>query len=1037
MKKNSRIAILLDTYGPYQTLLVEGVEAVLRPLGICTIVIQSRELQMARKQYKPTNSFFNFAKLDEIDGVIAVSSILSHNSEINALHEFVQSFNIKPIVSVGLEISGVPSICVDNHSGTKSLAKHLIEVQGHKRFAFVRGFENNADSILREQTLRQTLAEYDLELDPDLIINGNFVVSDAFSKMDDLLSRRSDFDVVVAANDVMAYGIIQALNKNGHRVPYDIAVTGFDNDEESSYTAPALTTVQQPVFNLGAQAAKSLLKSIDGESVDLVQYVPTELIVRKSCGLVGDLAGSLVESSGEELDLKPDLKPDLTLNGRLEPDAQQGNIEKANYTKLFQDQLLIENGFKEILEAFMEFNENDSYLSKLWMEKLDETRLNRSSRQTFVTFLNHLDKLVLNKIQDVKLLSIASSNFLELNKVLHTVQNEILTQTYIEELSEVHSSGRQHRTMSMITSREGWQKTLSEVLPESSKRAFVVLYDTIDGVLSNTAELVVAFGQENKSIELPIKFERTKILPAELSAEFTGKYYLIPLYIGSEQFGFLFIDSNIPKMLEYDSFPHSLSVAIRNSVQIERLQQHTKKLEDANNNLATLAQYDSLTDLPNRTLLAQRLEHACLLARDNNRQVALFFLDLDRFKYVNDSLGHDSGDKLLQMVAKRLSNIVRSNDTVARLGGDEFTIVMSDITLQHEVIQMAEKILKVFDDPFNLKESTFRVSASIGIAMFPMDDEDPGALMKHADVAMYKAKSDGKNRYHFYNSSLSEEEFEQLRLAEQLRTALSENEIWVAYQPRFDINGTTIRSLEALARWTQKDGTTISPGQFIPVAEKYGLIHEVGVFILRQACFQAKAWSDQDQLSSPSISVNLSANQLHEDNIVEQVAEVLDEVGLEPSLLELEITESAAMIDVEQNIKKLHRLRDLGIKIAIDDFGTAYSSLNYLKRLPVTSLKIDQSFVRDIDDLHDVTSNTAVIRAVIALGKSMGFNLVAEGVETEVQLAFLRHHACDEIQGFLFAKPMPAAEAEPLIKQSKLDDFVTADHTKKTATFLN
>ena len=992
IKKKLRIAVLLDTFGPYQARFVEGIESILRPLDICSIVIHGREFQPESEHYKAANELFDFARADEIDGVIAACANLSHNSEVDALEKFIHSFSPKPIISAGLEISGISSVCVDNQSGMQALTKHLVEVHGHKRFAFVRGFEKNADSILRENVFRNTLTEYNIELDPDLTFKGNFIISDAFTRMDELLSRRSDFDVVVAANDHMAYGIIQALTKHGLRVPYDIAVTGFDDYEDSVCTVPPLTTVRQPIFELGAEAAKAVLAQIKGESVNDVQYVPTELVVRNSCGVMA-----------------------LKVDSGLEPSYLK--FDKSYLIKQFEELHFFDQGLKEILEVFIDFTENDNYLLKLWMAELDDKLTDKATTQKFFEFLNYIDSLILRKISNVILLKIASDNVLELHKVLHTLNHRALTQGYVEELTGIHDYRRHHLTMSMSTSYQEWRKTLIEILQESSKRAFVVLYNTEDGVLSNIAKLAVAHSSSFNSsssngipsngsssnvtglqLELPIEFERTKMLPSELFSEFTGKYYLIPLYTGLEQFGFLLIDSDNPKMLEYEAFAHGLSIAIRNSAQIERLRQHTKELENANNDLAKLAQYDALTGLANRTLLTQRLEHACLLARDKNQQVALFFLDLDGFKYVNDSLGHDSGDKLLQNVAKRLRNIVKREDTVARLGGDEFTIVMSSTkehaiqadaiknhvtqnhVIQSKAIQMAERILGVFEEPFKVKGSTFRLTASIGIAMFPTDGQDPTVLMKHADVAMYKAKNEGKNRFHFYNSILTEEAIEEQRLVEKLQTALCEGEIWVAYQPRFDIEGTTIRSLEALARWQEKDGTFISPAKFIAVAEKYGLIHELGMQILRQACSQVKIWAEMDNLITPSISVNLSANQLQEDDIVEQVALVLVEVGLEPTLLELEITESAAMIDVEQNIQKLHRLRDMGVKISIDDFGTAYSSLNYLKRLPVTTLKIDQSFVMDIEDLHDVTSNTAVIRAVIALGKSMCFNLVAEGV---------------------------------------------------------
>jgi len=705
------------------------------------------------------------------------------------------------------------------------------------------------------------------------------------------------------------------------------------------------------------------------------------------------------------------------------------------FLKEFEDTVFAKQGFELLFRTFLKAEGNDSQLQHLFIAQTEKNKQISGNNQLMFEFLDYLDTQVLSSISEIPSLKKSSKNFFRLYQKLVALNQKDLVGNSFKELNALHDYHRHHVQMSMSTKQEDWRKVLVDVLEKWSVRAYIALYDNSGDADNLYADLVVASGQVSKDLKLPIRYKAANILPFEFSEAFVGKLYLIPLYLGRETYGFMLIDGNDPQMLEYESFAHGLSIAIRNSIQMERLEQHTLELEKANDNLATLAQYDSLTELPNRSLLKERLELACKEAKKCNTQVGLLFLDLDGFKYINDSLGHSAGDELLKLVSKRLRSQIRSVDTVARLGGDEFTIVVNDIDGRKAATRMAENIVALFNEPFKLEEGTFRVTTSVGVALFPYDDHDPEELMKHADAAMYKAKSDGKNRYYLYNSSLSEEAAEQIRLAEEMRGALEREEFSLAFQPRFDMKHNSICGFEALARWRNQDGIDISPVLFIPVAEKLGLIHQIGQYVLKRACIQAKYWSDH--IEAVNISVNLSANQLHEDDIVEQIAGILDEVGLEPYLLELEITESAAMIDIDKNIKKLQKLRDMGLKIALDDFGTAYSSLNYLKRLPVTSLKIDQSFVQDIQSANDSSNNTAIIRAVIALGKSMGFTLVAEGVETEVQLDFLKRYHCDEIQGYLLSRPVPAEQANALLSSANQTYVKEYDILKTKGNFLN
>ena len=440
------------------------------------------------------------------------------------------------------------------------------------------------------------------------------------------------------------------------------------------------------------------------------------------------------------------------------------------------------------------------------------------------------------------------------------------------------------------------------------------------------------------------------------------------------------------------------------------------ELLSTNAELVNLINYDSLTGLPNRTLFADRLSQASAQARRSGESVGLLYLDLDGFKVINDSLGHSFGDELLKRVAERLRHCTREGDTVARLGGDEFALILSNLDTARNAARVAQKILSHLNQPLVLKGREFHLGASIGIVTYPHDGVSSEDLLKNADAAMYRAKALGKNRYHFFTAELNERLLADLSLEQDMRRGLEqgfkEGEFSLVYQPRVHLQTGQVTSLEALARWQHADLGAVSPGRFIPLAERTGLIQKLGREVLLQACRQAKAW--QQGGLTIRMAVNLSVKQLQQPSIVADIREVLDQSGLEPQLLELEITESAAMTDVETTIKTLSELRAMGVYLSIDDFGTAYSSLNYLKRLPVNSLKIDKSFLQDVTTRglseNCPSADAAIVGAVVALGKSMNFTLIAEGVETETQLAFLRELGCDEAQGYLFSQPVSAAE---------------------------
>ena len=430
--------------------------------------------------------------------------------------------------------------------------------------------------------------------------------------------------------------------------------------------------------------------------------------------------------------------------------------------------------------------------------------------------------------------------------------------------------------------------------------------------------------------------------------------------------------------------------------------------------MAHLAQHDYLTNLPNRVLLNDRIAQAITLANRHHTHLALLFLDLDNFKHINDSLGHATGDKLLQSVTKRLKECVRDSDTVSRQGGDEFVILLAETKSSEDAALSAQKILDALQALHIVGKSEVHVTTSIGISIYPTDGLDAETLLKSADTAMYYAKEKGRNNYQFFISEMNTRAVERLIIESNLRMALEKQQFILYYQPKVNLNTGHITGAEALLRWQHDEWGEVVPDIFVPVAEESGLIVPIGRWVLRQACKQAKIWQDAG-LQAISIAVNISAQEFLQKDFVRGVRDVLTETGLAAHFLELEITESVLMRDAECSKNILHQLKKMGIKLAVDDFGTGYSSLSYLQRFPIDVLKIDRSFVQNIESAKD---DGIIVSAIISMGNSLKLKVVAEGIETPSQLAFLKARHCEEGQGYFFSHPLIAENFATLLLEN-------------------
>jgi len=458
----------------------------------------------------------------------------------------------------------------------------------------------------------------------------------------------------------------------------------------------------------------------------------------------------------------------------------------------------------------------------------------------------------------------------------------------------------------------------------------------------------------------------------------------------------------------------------------------TKGLEAANRQLRHLATHDSLTGLPNRVLLDDRLQQAIAHADRDLRSFAVLICDLDRFKLINDSLGHRAGDELLQEVARRLLTVVRTADTVARFGGDEFVLIGTSTGDAEDAAALAVRVMDVLQAPVRIATIDIHTSPSIGIAMYPDDGVTMQALLAHADAAMYSAKQHGRGNFRRYSPGMDAGTEERVQLESDLHNALTQNQFQLHYQPKVDTQTGEVRSAEALIRWLHPTRGIVSPAEFIPLAEECGLIGAIGGWVIREACRQTRVWQI-DGVPTLRVSVNLSASQFRDSGLVDSIRIALDDAGLQARYLEVELTESAVMSDPEKSIAILEQLSAMGVLVSVDDFGTGYSSMSYLRRFPIDKLKIDRVFINEIVSRPE---DASIVRAIVSLAHSLRLKVVAEGVETPAQLDFLKTAGCDEYQGYHFSRPLPAAEFERLIRESHSADVFSEEDAIRTHSKL-
>lgn len=928
----------------------------------------------------------------------------------------------KPVVTIGYKEHSIAchSLVIDNRQATKEAVLHLIREHGHRRIAFAGGNEH-IDLVERLEGYKEALEESGIPYDEALYYHANDALRRGGEEVAQaMLERGIDFKAIFAATDLTAMGIIETLQQAGYNIPEQIAVVGFDDLPFSEAFHPPLTTVRQSVSRLARMSIDLLFRQMEGETLpDSVSCMPTDFVARSSCGCRFEPQGKSVSDIHTQL-AQAQTNIGLMIQNHYQLAANWVSAtrrDKYDIANMFSgvskwgclalwDRNDKERGHLIIKQAFSKDGGSvppngmripiEQFPLGEWIPPMGDNEYvriqairNDKEDLGFIMIVAPIDKLVLISGADI-------------NRISFLITVAALERDHL--FNQAQSIAEQLEIVSRTTNDGIWDWDLTTDRIQWSIRSHDMLSSIGETLTSEPESLFRLIHTDDREyVRATIKDHMENGTPLRLEFRFQGrvKEQLLWIYAAG------------------DSIRDENGRSIRVIGSLTNITE--KKL--AESQITHLAYHDSLTGLPNRKMFQDRFQLCKEQADRYGYKLGVMLIDLDRFKIINDTLGHPAGDELLKQVASLLESTVRSSDniarpggdrsTVARLGGDEFIVLVTHIQQVSDLQKIADRMLQKFAKPFLTQGVEVFTTASMGISLYPDDAEELEALTQCADIAMYNAKENGKNRSEMYNSQARSQTLERFSMENQLRKGLERGEFLLHYQPQLNLYEDRIDGVEALIRWNSPERGFVSPMAFIPLAEESGLIIPIGRWVLCEACLQLKRWMDQG-LTDVRVSVNISASQLQQDDFVEVVKAVLAETSLPPEKLCLEITESTAIRNLENSSNKLQALSELGIRIAIDDFGTGYSSLSMLKHLPITELKIDRSFIRDmVEDIDD----RAIVRAVIAMAHSLGLRVMAEGAETENQQKLLVSERCDGMQGYFLAKPLPAEECLELFQR--------------------
>ncbi|PRY20611.1 EAL domain-containing protein [Pseudosporangium ferrugineum] len=996
--------------GPYFGELMAGMARELTIAGGKMIAIQTVDAGTIEQDFPEPPPFPHHVAWDHVGGFVVVLNGVS-TDYLRAARDSGRPVVVISNVPAGFDC---PVVVPDNFAGTRAAIQHLID-HGHTRVGFV-GFPGNTDVHERIQAYQKTMADNGLAADPELL----FVVDDMQEASGEraarmMLERGMPATAVLAGNDRNAIGLIQALTNAGIDLPDRLAVIGFDDNEAGASMIPSLTSVRQPLEDIGARAVRLLIRMRGGEEVPSGKHVlPTALTVRESCGCAGvvrtaikafgaaDIAGIAPDSASSLLALlesQPAGIRYLTHGGDVGGSAAA--IDDALRCALAGTGRPGDRDLRPSLVPLAEMLQDGEGLAAV----VRVIRRHAWQLQSGAGLDKDFDVTRRMEVclQEIFLL-LAQAQVIQLSVHTKSMMSSLSTQ-YSVSLQLLRSQEKDPRSLGWLQVtdvRAGCLGLWPEQEPVSGERASLTVvgrFDREDGGTGSPHELV------------PI----TAFPPAELVslADVAADHmvYIAHLKVGTGDWGMLAVVARIQAYVRegretMNQWAALLSVALEHEALLKMMREQEEHLRRA-------ALYDELTGLPNRAYFRTRLTAA--MARANRRsdyRYAVLMLDLDGFKIVNDSLGHHAGDQLLQQVATRLTTTLRSVDTAARFGGDEFAILLEEID-DNTPVTVAERLQRDLSQPHRLGDTEVVVSASIGITVGGTEYDDTEAIVRDADVAMYQAKTHGKRSHAIFDPVMHRAATDRLTIEGDLRKALQHRQLVLFYQPIVDLRTLTVIGAEALIRWRHPTRGLVPPNEFLGVAEESGLSLGIGTWVLDGSCRQMHRWGLHRGDARPfRMSINVSNRQFWQSTLIEDVDETLRVYGLSPDRLAVEITEGVIMDDVKVASSMLSGLRTLGVQVHIDDFGTGFSSLEALHDLTIDAFKVDRSFISRI-----TTSSRGkeLVRTIVTMGLNLNLDVIAEGIETDEQLDFVRGLGCPHGQGYLFSRAVPADEFAKLL----------------------
>jgi diguanylate cyclase (GGDEF)-like protein/PAS domain S-box-containing protein len=981
--------------------IINGIQHVLQLQRIPMIGIRT----MAAANYPKYN---HRLALDHVSGWIIINDT-AHPEYLSELTDR----NI-PIISVNHELTTHPatSIIADNLNGMFLAVEHLIQ-HGHRRIAFV-GELDNMNMQLRLHGYKKALRTYGVPYEAELVIDSkSHQYSGGVRAAEILLHKKINVSAIAAVNDNLALGLMDRLQAANLRVPEDIAITGYN--EIPVAMNRGISSVSHPAFAMGVMAAEQILQQIEhgARRTDTI-LVPNPLSPRTSCGCPPSQSAPLNQEQIRLKNLELDQLLGLAENYRVagtELIRNHGIKIKELSAMLpayagclaFWQQGSDENEYLAVEQDFHHSEHTESIQHEVYpSEQFPPADFFRNeSGQPEIILLN----LIRTSSKNWGLLAFAG---FALDGSAQSRHNIIMMSLMFDSLAAVLD---QNELMKEINDQKNLYRMIAEQLNTitgATSDGIWIWNIEADSVEWYNDRIHQILGLDSMStihtfqqfMEYIHPDDRARVLESFLQHIQVRTPFHSEFRLRRIDRTYLWVHVTGKMMSEDPAFEPRMVVSVRDITE-------SKTAQDQ---ILELAFHDSLTGLPNRRSFHEKVGLALSDAKAHGKQFALVLLDLDRFKMINDSFGHQVGDMLLVQVAKRMQRHLGEQVTISRMGGDEFLVLVPDLLSRTEASRVGDRIVSLFKETFLLHSQEFHVSCSVGISFYPTDGEDFVTLVKHADIAMYQAKAKGKSQWELYTTDM-DRTVELLQMEAGLRKALTSDELSLSYQPQMDVAAGSLFGVEALLRWHSADLGNVSPMDFIPVAEETGLIIPIGAWVLREACRQMRSWIDRG-FPPFKCSVNISSKQFEQTDFVPQLRAVLEETGLEPSYLCIEITESVAIRNVDYCISQLKEIQALGVGIALDDFGTGYSSLAILRRLPIDYVKVDRSFIRNIES---DAGDAAIVQGIISLVHNIDMKVIAEGVENKDRRLQLEQYGCDYYQGYLTCKPLPASVLENLL----------------------